>query len=351
MKYTCPECSFSTNDNAGWFRHKKTKKHLKLTENIIDNESNVLLQNEIKFLKEKVKILENQVIDKEKQSQETQLILNKQLEDKNKQLEDKNKQLDEIKKELDETKKQLSKQYENKIVELEETKKKLDNQYEKHIDTLKDENIYHKQIINEAGGMVKESLGTLNFVVKNYPNAPPLEKISDYEFMLKDKNKFIKDLTYSNMKKIADEYLGKIIISIYKKDDPKIQSLWSSDVSRLNYVIKDVNIEKKIILAKPQAGSSGNKISMWTNDKNGVKLREAVIKPFLEKVRCIGNEYIEENKFDDDEYDNNDDISQKFKIMQEISDINVQIKNGSLGKDICKIIAPYFQPNKIKQLF
>ena len=104
-------------------------------------------------------------------------------------------------------------------------------------------------------------------------------------------------------------------------------------------------------MAKPQAGSSGNKISMWTNDKNGVKLREAVIKPFLEKVRCIGNEYIEENKFDDDEYDNNDDISQKFKIMQEISDINVQIKNGSLGKDICKIIAPYFQPNKIKQLF
>lgn len=77
-KYICIECNYTTTDGGSWYKHIKTKKHRRLTENVTYR-SELLLQNEIKFLKEKNKMLENQINDK-------------------------NKQLEEIKKELDESK-------------------------------------------------------------------------------------------------------------------------------------------------------------------------------------------------------------------------------------------------------
>lgn len=327
MKYNCIECNFSTDDRRSWFKHTKTIKHSRLTENIKEKESNLLLHNEIKFLREKINILENQ-------SQETFLLLNKQLEDKNKQLEDKNRQLEDKNKQLENKDRQI----EEIKKELNETKNKLDNQYEKHIDTLKDENIYKNQIITQAGNIVQNSMSTLSFVVKNYPNAPPLEKISNYDFILTNKNKFIKELAHNNRKKIVDDFLGKIIVGIYKKNDPKIQSLWSSDVSRQNYVIKNI-ANNKIIKIE-------NNPSKWINDKNGVKLKKTVIKPFLEQVKSIGEQFIEENKIDNEEDSDDQDNNENLEVMIQIADINKNIKNELLEKEICKLIAPYFQPDK-----
>ena len=51
------------------------------------------------------------------------------------------------------------------------------------------------------------------------------------------------------------EILGKAIVEEYKKDDPNDQSMWSSDVSRLTFIVKSV---------------MGKSKSKWVSDKNGV---------------------------------------------------------------------------------
>lgn len=343
IMYNCHDCDYTTDDRGSWAKHLKTKKHLKKTI-YEESESELLLKNENKFLIEKIKMLETQLEDKIK-------MFESQLEDKNKQLIENKKELDHIKKQFEETKfdldKQIKLQFEETKSKLTETEKKLDKQIELRFDSMRDENIYKSQMINEAGTIVKESMSTLNYVIKNYPDAPPLEKITNYDFILNNKEKFIKEIIYQNRKKLLDEYLGKILITIYKKSDPKAQSLWSSDISRLNYVVKE----------KYSPKSKLNKIvSKWTNDKNGIKLKENVIRPFLNTIRNVGEEYIRNNVYNDDDYDSDDSIDTdestesdqdiKNRNMLEVASINSSILDQSLEKNISKMIAPYFQSDK-----
>ncbi|ARF08119.1 hypothetical protein Catovirus_1_169 [Catovirus CTV1] len=305
MKFCCEHCEYDTDDHSSWNKHIRTKKHYSIVNKKNINDAVTLLQKEIEYLKDKNNILETQ-------SQNTIKLLNQQIEY--------------LKKELDEAKSQLN------------------SQYKKQVDMLTEENTYKREIINQAGNIVQNSMSTLSFVIKNYPNAPPLEKISNYDSIFTNKQTFIKELAHHNRKKSVDEYLGKIIVGVYKKNDPKIQSLWSSDVSRQNYVIKDFKNNKIV---------KENNLSKWINDKNGVKLKKTIIKPFLEQVKSIGNQYIKENRFDNndndsenDSNDDSDDIQDRLETMMQIGDINNNINNKTLEKDICKLIAPYFQPHK-----
>ena len=139
--------------------------------------------------------------------------------------------------------------------------KKLLEKEEKHsaseIETLKKDNAYLKSIINNAGNIIKSSVSTISYVSQNYNDAPILEPIKDYSKVTydidsenyeetnherktktdkeirKDKNRFIDIIIHKHDKNVLDRYLGDIIIKCYKKKDPKKQSLWSSDTSRL----------------------------------------------------------------------------------------------------------------------
>ena len=44
-KYDCIECDYHTNNRSYWYQHKKTKKHLKNTSNIVDIKYNCNLCN------------------------------------------------------------------------------------------------------------------------------------------------------------------------------------------------------------------------------------------------------------------------------------------------------------------
>jgi hypothetical protein len=136
---------------------------------------------------------------------------------------------------------------------LEKQNQTLEKQNEKLI------NIVEKQTktVENNSETIKKSMNVLSFVTKQYPNAPAIEELEYDKF-----NKITKTLMYDNKNKKKTnhsleeiilfyfknnnlpEILGKAIVEEYKKENPKNQSMWSSDVSRLTFIVKSVISEK-----------------------------------------------------------------------------------------------------------
>lgn len=67
------------------------------------------------------------------------------------------------------------------------------------------------------------------------------------------------------------EHLSKILMSYYKKNDPNRQSLWTTDVTRLRFIIK-----------------SGDG---WIKDDNAEIIKKNIITPLLEEVVKVMDRY------------------------------------------------------------
>lgn len=313
MIYDCNKCNFTTNKTSTWYSHLKSKKHLKFDlndeneiKNILTNQNNFTLQKEIDSLKEKITFKEK--------------LIEEKVENYNKLLEAKDK---------------LIQEKENSLINIKE-------QYVDHIKTLKKENEFQKELINETGGIIKESMNTMSFVIKNYKDAPSLEKC-DYSIFFINKEKFIKDMAYYNKNNIIEQQLGNIIISKHKKQNPEQQSIWSTDSSRQNYLIKQNNVE----ISKDNKKEIIKKGSEWIRDKAGTKMTKTIISPLLNSVKQLNDEHIKEtnNKISKGEM-NIDSQCKSIEYMMEMSNINTKIKNETLAKGINKYIAPHFSFSK-----
>ena len=167
---------------------------------------------------------------------------------------------------------------ENKIKMLQ-----FDNdRYKKENQFIKAENDYHKQMLNEAGGLVKKSVSALTYVVHNYGSAPTIEMldIHDMKDLEENNKKLVEDVISAYKHKTLDKYLGDSIIILYKKDKPEDQSVWSTDVSRLTYLIKELMV---------------NNSSNWIIDKKGIKTREYLINPLLNHIKSLVVSYQKNN--------------------------------------------------------
>lgn len=123
------------------------------------------------------------------------------------------------------------------------------------------------------------------------------------------------------------KYLGDFLVKTYKTTKPENQSLWSADVSRLNYIVRLV------------CGS--NNKPEWHKDNNGIKIKNSIIIPMLNHV----NQKIEiYNKSKAREM-----INCKFGEMMEIvnkmsvaTEISRDIDTNLIADNIVKYIAPHF---------
>lgn len=290
MIYNCEYCKYSTTEKQSWYYHKKSKKHTSIMLYIENNkkpQDEIIVQNdqrntntngttimekehEIELLKQKINFIE------------------KELEDKDKQLRDKDHQI----------------------------------QY------LQMDNEYHKKIISSAGGLIEKSLNTFNYLLLNYNSAPHINKLEDYSIISQNNQQLIKSLIFYYNKKQLPKYIGDFIIKNYKKDRPELQSLWSSDVGRLNYIIKElIENNKKEFDSK------------WIIDKKGVKMSKYIIEPVLEYIKSINLGCL--NRTDDNNIDN-EKSPHNLKQLITIGSINSSINNGELLNEINKYIAPYF---------
>lgn len=222
---------------------------------------------------------------------------------------------------------------ENQLIKIENLNlKNLVDEKEDKISILKSEVMHLKSLVNNAGNIIKTSVSTMSYVIKNYKDAPVLESVKDYSAIHydKDNTEFVNNLIYEYNHNKLNAYIGDFIIKTYKKGDPSKQSIWNSDTNRLTYLIREI--------------ISTNKVD-WKVDKKGIKTTKFIIEPILEYIDTQIREYVE--NFDID-YSSGSakEAERKMMKLKSATDILKNIEDKVLSDEILKYIAPYFYLNK-----
>lgn len=322
--FQCIPCKYQTKDRSNYAKHLKSNKHQKSIStttstfasnrcqiNSTFNDTKLPYQCEycrLTFTRQsgltyhkkicmetKFETLE---IEKNKQKLEAEKKMEIQQKDSENQI-----VIEKLKTELEMSKKQITDQG-NKI-----------NNLENFIKTIKTTPTYNISI--------------KKLVQTSYSNAPPLAQLENYE-VIHDQQfvDFVDEVINYNDQKILYKYIGDIIIKHYKKDKPEDQSLWNTDVSRLNYIIKEAMANNK---------------SKWIDDINASRLKESIIQPLLEyiKAQIVKEQKLIHKKIKQATSDQCIDLTMK---VNSLAQIQYEINNGTLENDIVRYISPSFRP-------
>lgn len=320
MQYICSPCGFKTSAKGDYGRHIESNKHKK---NIAVQEkqknNTVLAPTQIPDLNKIYKCQycgidfsnssslsrhKKICIEKTLQLKEIEM-LRQWIAEKDKQLESKNKEIE-----------NKDKQLENKDIQLINKDKQLENK-DKQID-IQDRYMYSITKLNSPKR--KKIMNYFGFLCTNYPNTPALGGQESHSGMIKAKTmKFIDVISMYYYDKRLVSFIGEYIIKLYKKEEPKDQSMWSTDVSRLTYIISE------------SCKLGGN---TWAYDKRGVKIKKIVIDPALKYISDELHVFLEKNR--------SSDKQNIMKQMMAATDIILSINDGTLSNNISKYIAPEF---------
>ncbi|ARF08938.1 hypothetical protein Catovirus_1_988 [Catovirus CTV1] len=366
MKFVCSLCNYSTNDQANFNKHKKSKKHVEKSNKVMKSTSPDSLLTPEGLSKDSHRLhinnnsnsLPNDKINtKSYKCPNCEIYFSKSC-NLSRHLKNCNiKNIKSIEKEFEEKIKEN--QYQNKLKLLEEKlnsyeieKSNLQSKYnilESKCNLLENENDFHKQLINAAGGMLQKSVNTMTFLLLNYDNAPLLKQLPDYSMLSKDTETLIKELIHYHNKGTFDKFIGDFIVKQYKKNDPELQALWSSDTERLNYFIRELVKHKDSVNNDanntPLKSSLSDDKAKWIMDKKGIKVSNYIIEPLLDYIQKIGMDYINTVGKNIDNM-KPPQHNKAVNDMLAIGEINCGIKNKSLAKGINKYIAPHFYLNK-----
>ena len=210
--------------------------------------------------------------------------------------------------------------------------RKIINQKDEMITTLKSENTHLKSIVNNSGSIIKTSMSTLAFVIKNYKEAPVLESVKDYTALNyeQDNIAITENLIYEHNHNKLHIYIGDFIIKTYKTENPTKQSIWNSDTSRLTYLIREI--------------IANNKVD-WKIDKKGIKTTQFIVDPVLEYINTQIKDYIQ--NFDINyKLDSAREAENKMMKLKSCTEIIKDIDDKILSEAILKYISPYFYLNK-----
>lgn len=201
--------------------------------------------------------------------------------------------------------------------------------------------VQHPISINLTNNDNSTNMNTMNmsnvykFVNKNYLNALPLEMLpkSHAKKLLAakttDDHTVEEFLIYYYDKFLFDQFIGEIIRGEYKKDNPEVQQFWTTDVSRLSFVVRRVMQENEEI---------------WARDPKGVTLTKYIIAPILAEVRTMMKKYntycYEQMK---DSSIDNDEVEKFGDAMMSCTKIIRDINNNVLHEPILKYVTPHFQ--------
>lgn len=305
--FECKFCNYITKEKSNLNRHLKSKKHL---QKVINDTTSKLSKNRC-INRKSVTIPKHPIASQSSEKLEKQIICeycNMQFTRNSSLMKHKKICANKVQRDMD---------IENKMKIL-----LLENdRYKKESEHFQAENAYHKQMLNEAGGLVKKSVSTLSYVMHNYGSAPTIEMldVDDLEDLEQNNKKLVEDVISAHKHKTLDKYLGDSIATLYKKDNPKDQSVWSTDTSRLTYLIKELMV---------------NNSSNWIIDKKGTKTKEYLIDPLLKHIRVLVMDYQETMSMGKNicEMEYNAEINKQ--ILKLITDIDDEIVGNNLLKYI-----------------
>ncbi|ARF09389.1 hypothetical protein Indivirus_1_12 [Indivirus ILV1] len=324
MKFKCSGCQYETNDKSNYNRHLKSKRH--------PNSSNVIIKDD-KHNKSKYVCMScnksyssRQSLHRHRQNVCTLLQNNVIITDQDKiTLNDDDHNL-----------KSLIEQCDNKIDNsylqtqfnfLSEQINILAQMMQINVQQKIPNNTVSNTTNNTVNNNTTYNLSVKTYVQKKYPNAPGLQYLNDYSKLQYD-NKNLMDILIENYDKNSlHKYLGDFIIKSYKKDNPAEQSMWSSDTSRLTYIISELLASKK---------------SIWRHDYKGIKIKEYILIPLLNYIREYIDGYCSKIDIKKMKKLSLDEIEKITIYNNKIMEISLLIDSGILIDDILKYITPYF---------
>ncbi len=199
----------------------------------------------------------------------------------------------------------------NSVIHLEKENERLQKQVTTYEMMLK--SFTSPQIINY-----------FNFLCSNYSTTPILEEQKSHVCLLEAKTMtLIEVITMYHGNKTFVNFIGDYIIKTYKKKEPKEQSFWATDITRLTYIIREA--------------CKGSE-NIWSYDKKGVKIKKIVIEPALQYVKDSLIDFCKENGAATDE--------PMFSQLKAALEIIPRINDGSLTDEISRYIAPEFVINR-----
>lgn len=207
----------------------------------------------------------------------------------------------------------------SQIYELKSEIKKYTNAFITHL-----VNSDNKKSDKNANSEANNNNGTNysnNYINNNYYNAP-VTTINNAEVLKKimERDGYLNIFaSWKNNKKVAEK-IANMIIGTYKTDDLSQRSLWATDVSRLNYFVRE------LVNKKPE----------WKTDKGGIKVSKYVITPVLDLLKTTLLAWRDDFHKMSEEDQTNDDL------LEPLNDIIGDIENGNLKKEILKLISPHF---------
>jgi len=186
----------------------------------------------------------------------------------------------------------------------------------------------------ETSKNVKKITDYIEFLNKYCSDAEPLTLLTSEEVdeILKlhkySSHNFEEMIIYSIKNKNLHVKLGDLILEKYlnPKDLTK-QNIWTSDISRLIYLILQTIGEQK----------------NWVRDKKGELFTELITNPIINKITKIMTKY-SKHKLDnyDDSYEKNDENAEMLYNLQAIKNLKLINYCDELKKDILKHMASKF---------
>jgi hypothetical protein len=198
-----------------------------------------------------------------------------------------------------------------------------------------------------------KSMNMMKYAMVHFKDAPPLLSLDPsqvhqmLEYDQKDTNKprdeinsdYIMPLLYNYENKVLDEFFGNFIVNFFNTEEMKDRKFWTSDVSRLSFIIMQV-VNKK-----------GEK--EWNHDKTGKKFIDLVIDPMFEEVVKLLDEFVNNKQKWIDEnfgkvYIAPSKMTQLMHVQQLAKELQLDIKYNKFTTDILKFVAPHFNFDSVR---
>lgn len=178
------------------------------------------------------------------------------------------------------------------------------------------------------------------YISSNFDDAPNITMLGT-----KDVNKLLKVdkkskhsiedlLVFYHRKYKLDSFLGEIIKTAYKKEDPEEQQFWTSNIKKLTFIVR------QIINKTDKA---------WLRDEGGTCLVKHIINPILKQIKKLLQIYIDKLS-ENDESKSLEELEKSQIMGMHAAKIICDIDNEILQSQVLKYIAPYFQLEQTKLL-
>ena len=169
--------------------------------------------------------------------------------------------------------------------------------------------------------------------MENHMTTPPLKKLN-YEECInvlkldyncpKDDYKLQEILVRQHRTNIFVKRISNSILKLLNHKNPDKQPIWNTDCSRNHYVVKTN--------------------SNWNEDKAGIKFTEYVIKPILNHIRVLINDY-RVNKIEKLSFDNftDDDRAEYYKVISTTLTLEGELLNETLVPQFLRELSPHLR--------